>query len=305
MSVFVLKVNADYCPQGIGIPEAPDAWERGQFLTVGPRSVMGSTETPRAPELGDRVHIWVNERGGGAGYVGYGSVVAELGQFRKGVNATYDFRLDQIQLLPEGIPGDAFWPHENEDAISSLRRYTLRQLLWLSDGQAKGFEGALQDIIVSRFGEDERNFLGEPDDPEISAALRECEPQIATAFRELCDASATEQTRLRSELSEVYGGCCCITGSSVSALLDAAFIVPPSSNFRFSNDVRNGLLLRSDIRRLFEAHLLGIDPANRTVLLASELAGTEYEEVKGKRLQIWADKSLLERRFAEFRLRKS
>lgn len=55
---------------------------------------------------------------------------------------------------------------------------------------------------------------------------------------------------------ERYGAECCITGCTVDTLLEAAHIIPYRGDQ--TNDVTNGLLLRVDLHRLFDAHLLSM-----------------------------------------------
>src|SRR5262249_32263472 len=53
-----------------------------------------------------------------------------------------------------------------------------------------------------------------------------------------------------------------------------------------SQDVTNGLLLRSDIHTLFDLGLLRINPESLTVDLAPELEATSYRELQGTQLHL-------------------
>ena len=53
-----------------------------------------------------------------------------------------------------------------------------------------------------------------------------------------------------------------------------------------TNHPSNGLLLRSDIHTLFDMGRLTIDPETFEMLLSSELEGTTYTSLKGRRISL-------------------
>ena len=59
-------------------------------------------------------------------------------------------------------------------------------------------------------------------------------------------------------VTDAYKRRCAITGESTLLALEAAHIVPYSEE-QGSHDVRNGLLLRADFHRLFDAGLVGVN----------------------------------------------
>ena len=75
------------------------------------------------------------------------------------------------------------------------------------------------------------------------------------------------QGRFRDMLLSAYGGKCAVTGCSIPEVLEAAHIIPYSGDP--SDHVCNGLLLRSDIHMLFDAHLIAIDPTKMTIITSS------------------------------------
>lgn len=90
------------------------------------------------------------------------------------------------------------------------------------------------------------------------------------------------QGSFRAAMLERYGGECCITGCTVDTLLEAAHIIPYRGDQ--TNDVTNGLLLRVDLHRLFDAHLVTINPRSLTVEVASSLNDAGYQAYNGKHL---------------------
>ena len=57
-----------------------------------------------------------------------------------------------------------------------------------------------------------------------------------------------------------------------------------------NNSVRNGLLLRGDVHDLFDKGLMWVTEAMR-VGVSSQLAGTEYEAFKGRKVRLPKDPS--------------
>ena len=92
------------------------------------------------------------------------------------------------------------------------------------------------------------------------------------------------QTEFRASLIEAYGGRCAITGCDAVDALEAAHIVPHCEVE--SNDPSEGLLLRADIHTLFDRHLLGINPATKTVQIAVTLLPTCYGELDGAKVAV-------------------
>jgi hypothetical protein len=87
------------------------------------------------------------------------------------------------------------------------------------------------------------------------------------------------QSKFREALLNAFDGKCCVTGSSVVSVLEAAHIAPHSEETDYS--VANGLLLRADVHTLYDLHLLSIDPFGM-VHLSDDLWGSEYEKYDGQ-----------------------
>ncbi|GAA4873469.1 HNH endonuclease [Serinicoccus chungangensis] len=85
------------------------------------------------------------------------------------------------------------------------------------------------------------------------------------------------QTAFRNALLEVYAGCA-VTGTRFAPALDAAHIYPYKGVQ--SNEVRNGLILRKDIHRLFDLDLLALED-DGTIRVAPEVSEPIYKELDG------------------------
>jgi hypothetical protein len=92
------------------------------------------------------------------------------------------------------------------------------------------------------------------------------------------------QPQFRRKLMDLYGGTCMVTNCDAKQALEAAHIVPYKGEK--TDDVRNGLLLRSDIHTLFDLRLIAIDTTKWTLVLAPSLKYTAYGRLQAKKLFI-------------------
>ncbi|PYG52223.1 HNH endonuclease [Pantoea sp. AG1095] len=105
-----------------------------------------------------------------------------------------------------------------------------------------------------------------------------------------------DQQKLRNTLLNYYPGCV-VTGlphnKQAASWLEAAHIVDDKNNdkhFRH-NGLDNGLLLRSDLHRLFDAKILTINPDNGTVELLTHDAALlkTYKKINGRICKNWGE----------------
>ena len=92
------------------------------------------------------------------------------------------------------------------------------------------------------------------------------------------------QPAFRRALLARYGSTCPVTGCSVQAVLEATHIA--SHQGVASNYPENGLLLRSDIRTLFDLGLLAVNEDDLRVLLAPSLVEGPYRTLIGQPLNL-------------------
>lgn len=134
-------------------------------------------------------------------------------------------------------------------------------------------------------------FVARPDDSELedARASMQAEGLFETGIDGRRHVIATivqrdGQPAFRDALLEAYGAQCAISGCRVRSLLEAAHIVPYRGTY--TNAVPNGLLLRAGLHKLFDLHLLHIDPYDWKVCISSELRGTEYECLDGAMIRL-------------------
>jgi hypothetical protein len=94
------------------------------------------------------------------------------------------------------------------------------------------------------------------------------------------------QGKFGSDVREQWNHCCCVTGSSTAAVLEASHIKRwADSNDTERLDPNNGLLLTANLHKLFDAGLISFDDSGK-MLISSTLSQSEQEifGVIGKRL---------------------
>ena len=96
-----------------------------------------------------------------------------------------------------------------------------------------------------------------------------------------------KQGEFRKMLIEAYSGSCAATGVNVPEVLQAAHIDP----YRGKNSqiVTNGMLLRSDIHLLYDAHLLTVLPEKNTMRISKQLENTFYGQFSGQGIRVPED----------------
>jgi len=92
------------------------------------------------------------------------------------------------------------------------------------------------------------------------------------------------QGLFRIMVTDVYEKRCALTGERTLPVLDAAHIKPFAVVQR--HEVWNGLLMRSDLHRLFDGGYLSLDPATRRVLVSKRIKeefenGKDYYKLEG------------------------
>lgn len=107
-----------------------------------------------------------------------------------------------------------------------------------------------------------------------------------------------------SVVFDAYDGACAVTDAEIPEILDAALI----DCYRGPESlvVQNGILLRADVCRLYDADLLCIEPGSHVVRTSDRLAGTSYVRLDGcearspKDSRLVPDEELVEQRYLRF-----
>ncbi|MEY9583330.1 HNH endonuclease [Sinorhizobium fredii] len=168
------------------------------------------------------------------------------------------------------------------------------------------FRGASKDLADFR---DE--ILGFIDLSELStdaaaAAIDDRANEVARDPQDALTQTRPEQALFRQQLRDIYGDRCCISGTTLGAVLQAAHVVPHCEGGRGINHHRNGMLLRSDIHLLFDALLLTVEPSTLEIRMAAAVKDNpDYRHLEGRRIETRADPALLAIHYDRFRERHS
>lgn len=112
-------------------------------------------------------------------------------------------------------------------------------------------------------------------------------------------------TQFRRLVLAAWSGKCAITGTDVDVVLDAAHVYPYLGEK--TNDVRNGIALRSDLHRLFDRGLLTIrfDDGVARVKVFGELIASSYSLLDGAELTLPEGECRTDRRLLDWHRRWS
>lgn len=113
------------------------------------------------------------------------------------------------------------------------------------------------------------------------------------------------QSAFRKTLLAQRPNCCAISATNEITVLEAAHIIPYSERFADRDSPENGLLLRSDIHKLFDAHLISINPETKVVEVAESVQSPDYVELKGKTIKDTVSVKSLTHHFREYCAKKS
>ncbi len=177
--------------------------------------------------------------------------------------------------------------------IASATR-TPEDAKWLSTG-ATVTDVALQQIIngLIEFGVPGRSapmpdvdtFVAVPGEEDPLPDLFDPEQVSDERTRRLMEIVTREgQDRFRTAIMDAYGFRCAVTGYDAVEALEAAHIVPYMGPG--TNRVSNGLLLRTDVHRLFDRGALAIDERSFKVLVKPHLLVTHYRVFAGTQLRL-------------------
>nr|MBM4732599.1 HNH endonuclease [Prescottella equi] len=222
-------------------------------------------------EPGDNVYFWLSE----TGFVSWVRATTSLypigpesrrARWVDNDLGQYTHRLE-FEVVSEDVPRLASW---NELRLAGGKKY------------------AAQSPANEVSEPDAETFLRGQFDHQVDVAF----PHVAVAYvpgddmRERAERQITlrrGQARFRNALIVAYSGTCAVTGSTVTAVLEAAHI--DRYYGAHTNHVANGLLLRSDIHTLFDLRQITVS-SSMTVLLAPWLRDSEYRTLHGRTLRL-------------------
>lgn len=102
-------------------------------------------------------------------------------------------------------------------------------------------------------------------------------------YRNTTSKERVGQSKFRNDIMNAYGKKCCITGETTSEILEAAHIQEYISEE--SNHIQNGLLLRADLHKLFDAGLITINDEYK-IQVSRFLDSSNYQSLDGKKINL-------------------
>lgn len=167
-------------------------------------------------------------------------------------------------------------------ALDHWKRYRIGKSYELSDAEYDCLLGRAG-VLATEHGLD--TLPREQIDERLAVSKQKLEtPEGAEQAKLEMRRAREDQSPFRHELMRAYEGRCTVTGCAVGKALEAAHIIPytgPESQL-----VNNGVLLRADVHRLFDAGLMWIDPDDLTIQIHHDLAKTEYQDLAGRPLEL-------------------
>lgn len=272
---FLVMVNEDGAPRGIGVPSDASQWEGQPFQTTHPRKTVHDERLPpeqvRDPEQGDRLYIWINQTGGGRGLTATAEVAAPVEPLGDGLG----IRPQNVTLVPAGFLNNAVADRLRRpgNVFADIRQSTVSQLRWLSEEHAAELVASISaPSSPNRSAEAAGAPASPPSWPEPDSASIAAGRQAVMRLIE----QRANQGRFRDAIIARDGRRCVVTGSRVPEVLEAAHLIPYASGDPQRDDPSNGILLKADIHLLFDRGLMAINPDTMTLSLSPRLQNTRY-----------------------------
>ncbi|MFZ1725543.1 MAG: HNH endonuclease signature motif containing protein [Albidovulum sp.] len=306
MNRFFLKVhgNEKNCPGGFGLSRNKADWE-GQAITLpkaGPVYARKDRRNP-APDIqpGDELWIWTHESSGGHG-LSAEAVVHQV--LQRG--ALTSVLLKGVELVSRPFGYKAFPRHSVNGHVtgSRLLNYTSTMrpsaVYLIEEGDYSEFLS----VVEQRGGVDREQRADSEDNAAYweMEVLQHKEDLIAgLQNRKTATQKARPgQAQFRDKVMQRYEGRCVITKCPISEALEAAHVMPQTSDRKWDHP-DNGLLLRRDLHGMFDKMLWSIDPKSNKMRLAERLKVTAYRKLDGREVKHRVAIALLEVHFAKFR----
>lgn len=281
MAAFLCKFHGRLSPHGIRVPRNAAEWEGGVVNVPQPRrSTAGSDNAPMMA-VGDTVYLWVHdtqEGSHGAGLTAKARIQAVENRGRDDV----DLRISQVTLIRPFVKYHQFQAASHvRSAVGDRLNYALRQSLHIADADVAEWERHYGWFAEQIAAANARALV----EQHRAALSRENQER----FREVRARPA--QGAFRASVIEQHNSRCAISGECTLAVLEAAHVLNFAQHPKYRSDPRNGILLRVDLHRLFDAGLLSVDKGR--VALSPQLRGTSYAALAGKAVTTSADPSFL------------
>jgi len=231
--------------------------------------------------IGDKFILWRSPEGGGIeGVVGHGSVIREY-EWEKSPEHVWRYHRDstyknkgnieyfRIRIEPEqwGITGEILKSQYLYNMDSKLSR---KDLMPFAQQGTYHITKEQYDAIISIYDSWMSGVEMEYNDPADKRDFLVDEVEIKNSGRR----GTPRSGNFRKRVQKAYRGKCAITGSEILEIVIAAHIDPFNNSppeLRHNDDVSNGILLREDIHKLFDKHLIAINPEDMRIVVSESI----------------------------------
>lgn len=219
---------------------------------------------------GFRSLVWLHEQKKGGEHGRGLTAVVEFGTLQSGRNARI---LDAVFFDPP-VGRELLEVHKDDGGFISGIAASRNSRIWpISDSDVDSLLSAVREK-AHKIAEYE-NLNPDPHDPLNLEKIED-----ATALRQVV--LRRYQTAFRQALLSKRPNCCAITGTSELSVLEAAHIIPYAERFADRDKPENGLLLRSDIHKLFDTYLISINPDTKNIEVSDHIESPDYLGLCGK-----------------------
>lgn len=184
---------------------------------------------------------------------------------------------------------------QKEETHSGDDSYLTHGLKFLENATWGELSHKIKALIIDAFAEGGHHI--ETHQTEDEKILDDPEKYVNTKRKE-----RKNQAKFRENLLNSYNGKCTILNEGPLDVLDACHIEEHKESG--NNQLSNGLIMRSDLHRLFDKRLLNINPDSFEIEIDSSLSNTRYYNLNGKQIRktnkgTFPSKEFLQKRYIE------
>ncbi|WP_293610095.1 HNH endonuclease signature motif containing protein [Ponticaulis sp.] len=269
---FLVKINSLKCPDGMGRPTKAEQWEHGWFDVPADVTLPeGSTKSSVIPREGDEVLVWVHEEEApsGEGLTATGTL-AQVSSAQEAKDMLLQLR-DVALCKPKVHFKQLQSPPFDETRVAQrIHSDSRRRTLYLDpEARAEWFDAmGIQQTNMKR--------------ANVRHLLNRVEAERAIEERLNTVVARVGQKKFRDGVLARYNHQCAISGASVVQTLEAAHIIPYNESTLHRDDPENGICLRADLHKLFDAGLLWFEDAS--VVVSKNVKDTTYRNFHGAKI---------------------
>ncbi|WP_191084750.1 HNH endonuclease [Roseococcus microcysteis] len=273
MASFLCKFNGRLCPDGLAVPTAASQWEGGTINVPRPHRTTDADAT-EIPEMrvGDTLYLWVHEREPGSHGRGL-TAKARAAEISADGPSDLNVRITQVRLIRPPVSYEQIRDAgSGRSEVGDRLSYALRQTMHILPLHVDEWERHYRHFALAVH---ERNAAS-----ALQQHRQEQRQELLDRFRKAL--ARPSQGAFRTAVLQDHDFRCAITGESTQQVLEAAHVLPYAAHPAHRTNPLNGIALRADLHRLFDAGLLSVSDGR--VVLCKTLDRSHYQPLHGSRL---------------------